>query len=77
MPASFGLGNVVPASIPNNNINKRRWTQDKHKIFMQEYEKYAIIVCKLQKFSAHEHLLKLKSMLNVSSNKKRKQILQQ
>jgi hypothetical protein len=29
----------------------------------------AIIACKLQKFSAHEHPLKLKSMLNVSSKK--------
>jgi hypothetical protein len=29
----------------------------------------AIIACKLQKFSAHEHPLKLKSMLNVSSDK--------
>jgi hypothetical protein len=29
----------------------------------------AIIACKLLKFSAHEHLLKSKSMLNVSSNK--------
>jgi hypothetical protein len=28
-----------------------------------------IIACKLQKFSALEHLLKIKSMLNVSSNK--------
>jgi hypothetical protein len=25
----------------------------------------AIIACKLQKFSAHKHMLKLKSMLNV------------
>ncbi len=40
MPASFGSGNVAPASCPINNINKRRWTQDEHKIFMQEYEKY-------------------------------------
>ncbi len=37
----------------------------------------AIIACKLQKFSAHEHTLKLKSMLNVSSKKNWKQILQQ
>jgi hypothetical protein len=29
----------------------------------------AINACKLQKISAHKHLLKLKSMLNVSSNK--------
>ena len=37
----------------------------------------ALIACKLQKFSALEHLLKLKSMLNVFSNKIWKQILQQ
>jgi hypothetical protein len=28
------------ASFPNNNMNKGRWTQDEHKIIMQEYEKY-------------------------------------
>jgi hypothetical protein len=38
--ASFGSGNVSPVSFLNNNMNKGRWTQDKHKIFMQEYEKY-------------------------------------
>jgi hypothetical protein len=59
MPGSFGSGNVVPASFPINNINKGRWTQDEHKIFMQEYEKYGNIACKLQKSSAHKHLLKL------------------
>jgi hypothetical protein len=37
----------------------------------------AIIACTLQEFSALEHQLKLKSMLNVSSNKIQKQILQQ
>jgi hypothetical protein len=40
MPASFGLGNVVLASFLINNINKGRWMQEEHKIFMQEYEKY-------------------------------------
>jgi hypothetical protein len=40
MPASFGSGNDVPASFPNININEWRWTQEEHKIFMQEYEKY-------------------------------------
>ncbi len=39
-PASYGSGNVTPTSLPDNNINKGRWTQNKHKIFMQEYEKY-------------------------------------
>jgi hypothetical protein len=40
VPASFGSGNDVPTSFPINNVNKGRWAQDKHKIFMQEYEKY-------------------------------------
>jgi hypothetical protein len=40
LPASFGSGNDVPTSFPINNINKGGWTQDKHKIFMQEYEKH-------------------------------------
>jgi hypothetical protein len=40
MPASFGSGNVAPASSPINNINKGRWARDKYKIFMQKYEKY-------------------------------------
>jgi hypothetical protein len=40
MPASFGSGNVAPASFPIKNINKGRWTQEEHKIIMQEYEKY-------------------------------------
>jgi hypothetical protein len=40
LPASFGSGNDAPTSFPINNINKGRWTQYKHKIFMQEYEKY-------------------------------------
>jgi hypothetical protein len=35
----FGSENVATASFPINNINKGRWMQDKHKIFMQEYEK--------------------------------------
>jgi hypothetical protein len=40
LPASFGSGNNVPTSFPINNVNTGRWTQEKHKIFMQEYEKY-------------------------------------
>ncbi len=37
---SFGSGHVALVSFLNNNMNKGRWTQDEHKIFMQEYEKY-------------------------------------
>jgi hypothetical protein len=40
IPASYGSENVAPASLPNNNINKGRWTQNEHKTFMEEYEKY-------------------------------------
>jgi hypothetical protein len=36
----FESGNNVQATLPNNNINKGRWTEEEHKIFMQEYEKY-------------------------------------
>jgi hypothetical protein len=36
----FESGNNVQANLPNNNINKGRWTEETHKIFMQEYEKY-------------------------------------
>jgi hypothetical protein len=68
--AYFIIGDVVPTSFLNYDKNKGQWMQDKHKIFMQEYEKYmAIIACKLQDSSAHNPLLKLKSMLNFSLNK--------
>jgi hypothetical protein len=36
----FESGNNVQTNLPNNNINKGRWTEEEHKIFMQEYEKY-------------------------------------
>jgi hypothetical protein len=45
----FGSGNVALASFPNNNINKGRWTQDEHNIFMQEYEKYGNICMQVAK----------------------------
>ncbi len=49
MPASFGSRNVAPASFPINNITKGRWTQEEHKIFMQEYEKYGNNCMKIAK----------------------------
>jgi hypothetical protein len=36
----FESGNNEQANLPNNNINKGEWTEEEHKIFMQEYEKY-------------------------------------
>ncbi len=36
----FESGNNEQANLPNNNINKGRWTEEEHKILMQEYEKY-------------------------------------
>jgi hypothetical protein len=65
----FESGNNEQANLPNNNINKGRWTEEDHIIFMQEYEKYGKNCMLLQKFSALKHLLKVKSMLNVFSNK--------
>ncbi len=38
--ASFVIGDVATGSFPNDDINKGRWTQDKHKIFLQEWEQY-------------------------------------
>jgi hypothetical protein len=36
----FESGKNEQANLPNNNINKGWWTEEKHKIFIQEYEKY-------------------------------------
>ncbi len=36
----FESGNNVQANLPNNNMNKGKWTQEEHKIFMQEYENH-------------------------------------
>ncbi len=46
-------GNNVQANLPNNNINKGRWTEEEHKIFMQEYEKYGNNYMQIKKSSQH------------------------
>ncbi len=61
MPASFDSGNVAPVSFPINNINKGRWTEEEHKIFMEEYEKYDNNCMHIAKSSQHT---------NTSSNQK-------
>jgi hypothetical protein len=38
----FESGNNEQANLMNNNINKGKWTEDEHMIFMQEYEKYGV-----------------------------------
>jgi hypothetical protein len=38
----FESGNNQQANLLNNNINKGKWAEEEHKIFMQEYEKYGI-----------------------------------
>jgi hypothetical protein len=38
----FESGNNEQANLLNNNINKGKWTEEEHKIFMQEYEKYGV-----------------------------------
>jgi hypothetical protein len=35
-------GNNEQANLLNNNINKGKWSEEEHKIFMQEYEQYGI-----------------------------------
>jgi hypothetical protein len=68
MPASFDSGNVAPASFPIIKI-KEDGQKSNTRYLCKNMRSMAIIACKLQKISAHEHQLKLKSMLNVSSNK--------
>ncbi len=50
---------------------------EEHKLFMVEYEKYGNNCMLIANVLNMEHQLKSKSMLNVSSNKIWKQILQQ
>jgi hypothetical protein len=50
IPAFFGSGYAAPASFQNNNMNKGRWTQGEHMIFMQEYEKYGNNCMQIAKF---------------------------
>jgi hypothetical protein len=45
----FESGNNEQANLPDNNTNKGRWTEEKHKIFMQEYEKYGINCMQISK----------------------------
>jgi hypothetical protein len=47
--ASFGSGNVALVSFLNNNMNKGRWTQGKHKIFIEEYENCGNICMQIAK----------------------------
>ncbi len=49
----FELGNNEQANLPNNNINKGRWMEEEHKIFMQEYEKYGNLLHTNCKSSQH------------------------
>ncbi len=72
----FESRNNEQANLLNNNINKEKWTEEEHKIFMQEYEKYGINCMQIAKVLS-TRMLKLKSMLNVFSIKIWKQILQQ
>jgi hypothetical protein len=76
MPASFGSGNNAPASFLINSINKGRWTQKEHKIFMQDYEKYGNNCIQIARVLSTLTPAQIKkNMLNVFSNKIQKQIL--
>jgi hypothetical protein len=65
----FESVNNEQANLPNNNIIKEDGRRRNTRYLCKNMRSMAIIACKFQKFSALEHLLKLKSMLNVSSNK--------
>jgi hypothetical protein len=65
--ASFGTGE--PARSPNNNINNGRWTQDKHKAFMQEYEKYGNNCMQIVKVLSTRTPAQMKKHAECSSNK--------
>jgi hypothetical protein len=67
--ASFGTGDVALASFPNNYMNKGRWTQDEHKVFMQEYEKYGNNCMQITKVLSMQTPAQIKRKLNVFSNK--------
>jgi hypothetical protein len=45
----FESRNNEQADLLNNNINKGKWTEEEHKIFMQEYEKYGINCMQISK----------------------------
>jgi hypothetical protein len=69
MPASFGSGNDAPTSFPINNVNKGRWMQEEHKIFIQEYKKYGNNCMQIARVLSTRTPAQIKSTLNVSSNK--------
>ncbi len=46
----FESGNNEQANLPNNNINKGKWTEEEHNIFVQEYEKYGNNCMQIAKF---------------------------
>jgi hypothetical protein len=69
IPAPFGSGNVAPASFPNNYTNKGKWTQDKHKIFMQKHEKYGNNCMQIAKVLSTRTPNQIGNMLNVTSHK--------
>jgi hypothetical protein len=41
----FESGNNVQTNLPNNNINKGRWTEEEHKILCRNKKSMAIIAC--------------------------------
>ncbi len=69
MSASFGSGINAPTSISNNNINKDKWTQAEHKIFMQEYEKYGNNCMQIARVLSTRTPAQIKKKSEVSSNK--------
>jgi hypothetical protein len=77
IPTSFGSAHLARVSFTNNYMKKGRWTQVKHKIFMQKWEKYDNNSMQIAKVLSTRTPAHIKSMLNVFSNKIGTQILLQ
>ncbi len=67
----FESRNNQQANLLNININKGKWTEEEHKIFMQEYEKYGINCMQIAKVLSTRTPAQIKKhaecLLNVSS----------
>jgi hypothetical protein len=69
IPASFGSENDAQASFLINSINKGRWIQKEHKIFMQEFDKYGNNCMQIARVLSTQTPSQIKKHAEVFSNK--------
>jgi hypothetical protein len=64
------ISNVAPVSYLNKNMtNKGKWTQDKHRAFIKEWEKYGNNWIDIGKVVSTRTPVQKRSTLNVTLNK--------